>query len=131
MQPENTIVMDARQSVEDQLNELLQELFELSVIVYDFQPDGNKLVWKKINSVIDHYQKIDELKDGIESFIPEEVINFVEHGKNPDIFTQGFVERAATENQFTNGKIKAVNEFRGILTEEFSKSFPDLYNGSQ
>ncbi|GAA5805527.1 hypothetical protein HPULCUR_011044 [Helicostylum pulchrum] len=109
MQPENTIVMDARQSVEDQLNELLQELFELSVIVYDFQPDGNKLVWKKINSVIEHYQKIDKLKDGIESFIPEEVINFVEHGKNPDIFTQGFVERAATENQFTNGKIKAVN----------------------
>lgn len=48
MQPENTIVMDARQSVEDQLNELLQELFELSVIVYDFQPDGNKLVWKKM-----------------------------------------------------------------------------------
>jgi hypothetical protein len=34
--------------------------------------------------------------------------SFVEHGKNPDIFTQGFVERAATENQFTNGKIKAV-----------------------
>jgi hypothetical protein len=35
--------------------------------------------------------------------------SFVEHGKNPDIFTQGFVERAATENQFTNGKIKAVS----------------------
>ncbi|KAI9347831.1 mediator complex, subunit Med10 [Pilaira anomala] len=128
MQPEETVAVDVRQTVEDQLNELLQDLFELSVIVYDFQPDGNKLVWKKINSVIEHYQKIDELKDGIDSFIPEEVINFVEHGKNPDIFTQGFVERAATENQFTNGKIKAVNEFRGILTEEFSKSFPDLYN---
>lgn len=36
-------------------------------------------------------------------------IRFVEEGKNPDIFTQNFVERAATENQFTNGKIKAVN----------------------
>lgn len=35
--------------------------------------------------------------------------SFVEHGKNPDVFTQGFVERAATENQFTNGKINAIS----------------------
>ncbi|ORY98898.1 transcription factor subunit Med10 of mediator complex-domain-containing protein, partial [Syncephalastrum racemosum] len=56
--------------------------------------------------------------------------SFVEHGKNPDIFTQGFVERTATENQFTNGKIKAVDEFRSILSEEFSKSFPDLYDNN-
>ncbi|KAG2201667.1 mediator complex, subunit Med10 [Mucor mucedo] len=130
MQPEENSTVNARQSVEDQLNELLQELFELSVIVYDFQPDGNKLVWKKINSIIEHYKDIDHLKDDIDSFIPEEVINFVEHGKNPDIFTQGFVERAATENQFTNGKIKAVNEFKSILSDEFSKSFPDLYDST-
>lgn len=35
--------------------------------------------------------------------------SFVEQGRNPDKFTQDFVERAATENQFTNGKIKAVS----------------------
>jgi mediator of RNA polymerase II transcription subunit 10 len=46
MQPEENT--NVRQSLEDQLNELLQKLFELSVIVYDFQPDGNKLVWKKM-----------------------------------------------------------------------------------
>ncbi|KAI9484236.1 MAG: transcription factor subunit Med10 of mediator complex-domain-containing protein [Benjaminiella poitrasii] len=130
MQSEEIVTTDARQSVEDKLNELLQTIFELSVIVYDFQPDGNKLVWKKINSVIEHYKEIDDLKDGIDSFIPEEVINYVEHGKNPDIFTQGFVERAATENQFTNGKIKAVNEFQQLLSEEFTKSFPDLYDNA-
>lgn len=77
--------------------------------------------------------------------------SFVEHGKNPDIFTQGFVERAATENQFTNGKIKAVGvsclfwkftrhlssliliilqEFRQLLSDEFTKSFPDLYDNA-
>jgi hypothetical protein len=40
--------LDSRLSLEDNLNDLLQKLFELSVIVYDFQPDGNKLVWKKM-----------------------------------------------------------------------------------
>ncbi|KAI9018071.1 transcription factor subunit Med10 of mediator complex-domain-containing protein [Phycomyces nitens] len=116
----------ARRSLEEQLNEMLQVLFELSVVVYDFQPEGNKLVWDKINSIIDHYQKMDELKDGLEAYVPEEVINYVESGKNPDIFTQTFVERAASENQFTNGKIKAVDNFRNILSNEFLKSFPEL-----
>lgn len=37
------------------------------------------------------------------------ITSFVENGKNPDLFTQGFVERTASENQFTYGKVKAVN----------------------
>ncbi|KAI8981842.1 mediator complex, subunit Med10, partial [Mycotypha africana] len=54
--------------------------------------------------------------------------SYIEQGRNPDLFTQAFVERTATENQFTNGKIKAVSEFRTLLSEEFNKSFPDLYD---
>ena len=38
----------ARRALEEQLNELIQVLFELSVMVYDFQPDGNQLVWNKM-----------------------------------------------------------------------------------
>ncbi|KAI9316830.1 transcription factor subunit Med10 of mediator complex-domain-containing protein [Dichotomocladium elegans] len=120
-----------RLGLEDQLNDLLQVLFELSVVVYDFQPDGNQLVWNKINAILAHYQKIDELRNGLDTFVPEEVINFVEQGRNPDIFTQTFVERTASENQFTNGKIKAVDDFRSILSDEFAKSFPDLYENAE
>ncbi|KAI9275567.1 transcription factor subunit Med10 of mediator complex-domain-containing protein [Phascolomyces articulosus] len=83
---------------------------------------------KCCNSILEHYQTIDELKENIDTHIPEEVINYVEQGRNPDIFTQGFVERAASENQFTNGKIKAVDEFRNILSNEFKKHYPDLYD---
>ncbi|KAI8989521.1 mediator complex, subunit Med10 [Pilobolus umbonatus] len=120
----------SRQLLENQLNDLLQNLFELSVIVYDFQSAGNNRVWKKINNIIEHYKEIEQLKDGLEEYIPEEVINYVEQGRNPDIFTQKFVERTATENQFTNGKIKAVDEFKQLLTKEFSQSFPDLYDNT-
>ncbi|KAI7883911.1 hypothetical protein K492DRAFT_158948 [Lichtheimia hyalospora FSU 10163] len=120
----------ARLALEGEINDILQVLFELSVVVFDFQPEGNQLVRNKINTIIEHYRKIDELKKDIDTFIPEEVINFVEHGKNPDLFTQGFVERTASENQFTYGKVKAVNEFRSILADEFEKSFPDLYQSN-
>ncbi|CAO3618990.1 unnamed protein product [Cunninghamella blakesleeana] len=99
-------------------------------MVYDFQPDRNKLVWNKVNSVIEKYKTINELKDELNLFIPEEVINYVENGKNPDLFTQGFISRAATENQFTNGKIQAIDDFRSLLSDEFAKSFPDLYENN-
>jgi hypothetical protein len=35
--------------------------------------------------------------------------SYVEQGRNPDIFTRSFIERAAGENQYTNGKIQAVS----------------------
>ena len=38
----------AKDEVESQLQELLQTLLDLSIVVYDFQPDGNKLVWNKM-----------------------------------------------------------------------------------
>ncbi|KAI8344407.1 transcription factor subunit Med10 of mediator complex-domain-containing protein [Chlamydoabsidia padenii] len=126
----NTNTNDTRQIVEDQLHELLQVLFDLTVMVHDFQPNGNQFVWNKINSVLEHYKQIDELKSGLTSYIPEEVINYVENGQNPDLFTQAFISRTATENQFTNGKIKAVDSFRSLLSDEFAKSFPDLYENN-
>ncbi|KAI7865491.1 transcription factor subunit Med10 of mediator complex-domain-containing protein [Spinellus fusiger] len=119
-------VESVRRRLEEQLNEMLQVLFELSVVVYDFQPEGNRLVWEKINAITDHYQKMDELKDGLDIFVPEEVINYVESGRNPDMFTQTFVERTASENQFTNGKIQAVESFRHLLKDELMTAFPDL-----
>lgn len=39
---------NATEAVETQLQELLQSLLDLSIIVYDFQPDGNRLVWNKM-----------------------------------------------------------------------------------
>lgn len=42
----------SRRALEEELNDLLQVLFELSVIVYDFQPDGNRLVWDKVYNIV-------------------------------------------------------------------------------
>ncbi|RUP16191.1 transcription factor subunit Med10 of mediator complex-domain-containing protein [Jimgerdemannia flammicorona] len=79
------------------------------------------------NQVVTHFADLDKLKEGISSlYVPEEVVKYVEEARNPDIFTQGFVERAAAENQFTNGKIRAIESFRSILVTELTTSFPDL-----
>lgn len=43
-----TASSDVRQALEDQITDLTQTLFELSVMVYDFQPGGNQLVQEKM-----------------------------------------------------------------------------------
>ncbi|KAI8060307.1 transcription factor subunit Med10 of mediator complex-domain-containing protein [Gongronella butleri] len=128
--PHDSLDTSPRQQIEDQLNDLLQVLFELSVMVYDFQPQSNEHVRNKINAILEHFQSIDHLKDQLTEFVPEEVINYIETGRNPELFTQAFLSRAASENQFTNGKIQAVDDFRSLLSAEFTKSFPDLYTNT-
>lgn len=44
----NSTSNSAKDAVESQLQDLLQSLLDLSIIVYDFQPDGNRLVWNKM-----------------------------------------------------------------------------------
>ena len=38
----------ARLALEGEINDILQVLFELSVVVFDFQPEGNQLVRNKM-----------------------------------------------------------------------------------
>lgn len=38
----------ARLALEGEINDILQVLFELSVVVFDFQPEGNHLVRTKM-----------------------------------------------------------------------------------
>lgn len=53
--------------------------------------------------------------------------SYVENGRNPELFTQSFVERTATENQFTNGKIKAVDVGYFVVYLSLFFSFFNLY----
>ncbi|OZJ02218.1 hypothetical protein BZG36_04720 [Bifiguratus adelaidae] len=117
----------SRKALETRLTDTINCLYELSVMVYDFQEEsGNQLVQNKINQLVNHYAEIDKLKDELDMTVPEEVVNLVQDGKIPDLFTQAFIERAAAENQYTNGKVAAVKDFRDRLASELLHNFPDM-----
>lgn len=46
--PSRASSSNAKDAVETHLQDLLQTLLDLSIIVYDFQPEGNRLVWNKM-----------------------------------------------------------------------------------
>lgn len=58
--------------------------------------------------------------------VPPELIQYVDNGRNPDIYTREFVELARKSNQLMKGKIEAFSDFRDTLAGEMCKALPEL-----
>jgi mediator of RNA polymerase II transcription subunit 10 len=58
--------------------------------------------------------------------IPPELIQYVDNGRNPDIYTREFVELARRGNQLMKGKQDAFASFRDVLAGEMGKAMPEL-----
>lgn len=58
--------------------------------------------------------------------VPADILQYVDNGRNPDIYTREFVELARKSNQLMKGKMGAFGGFRDILAGEMGKVFPEL-----
>ncbi|KAK3368233.1 putative mediator of RNA polymerase II transcription subunit [Podospora didyma] len=58
--------------------------------------------------------------------IPDELIRYVENGRNPDIYTREFVELVRRLNQTSRGKSNAFRSFRDVLAHEMEVAMPEL-----
>ncbi|EPQ64975.1 Bgt-4196 [Blumeria graminis f. sp. tritici] len=59
-------------------------------------------------------------------YVPPELIQYVDNGRNPDIYTREFVELARKGNQLLKGKMEAFADFRDILAGEMCRVLPEL-----
>lgn len=57
---------------------------------------------------MDHLAALDHGSQNIQTTIPMQVLLDIDNAKNPMLLTKDRLERAATENQFMNGKIAAI-----------------------
>lgn len=58
--------------------------------------------------------------------VPKELIQYVEDGRNPDVYTRQFVEIVVQENQVVKGKAEAFRGFGECLLKEAGEAFPEL-----
>ncbi|CCJ28798.1 unnamed protein product [Pneumocystis jirovecii] len=54
--------------------------------------------------------------------------NYIEDGRNPDVYTRQFSELVQKDNQYVNGKSIAVTNFRNILAQDIKNNFPNMIN---
>lgn len=60
------------------------------------------------NDVINHLATVDQMSEHVSTTIPMQVLAEIDNSRNPMQLTRERLERAATENQFMNGKIQAI-----------------------
>lgn len=58
--------------------------------------------------------------------MPPELLEYVENGRNPDIYTREFVELVRRGNQLMRGKTGAFGAFRDVLAADVAAALPEL-----
>lgn len=75
-------------------------------------------------TLFDSHSQLPETRELL--LLPNEVIDYVDQGRNPDIYARELVERVAGENMYTHGILDAVSSYRELLAQEMKLAFPAM-----
>ncbi|MCJ1427625.1 RNA polymerase II mediator complex subunit [Sticta canariensis] len=113
--------------VDDQLKNVIQDLFEIQSDVHGYLgPETQQQLMRKISQLSNSLSSLSSTSSTLPTQIPPEIIEYVEDGRNPDIYTREFVELAQKQNQYLKGKSEAFAGFRDVLAQEIVKAMPEL-----
>ena len=84
-----------------------------SRLTYSTSPVVHIFMWDR-NEVVEDLGRLDDRSSRLTTRVPMQVLTDIDNGRNPMHLTKDRLERAATENQFMNGKIKAI-EVRSLM----------------
>ncbi|KAJ3102132.1 Mediator of RNA polymerase II transcription subunit 10 [Phlyctochytrium planicorne] len=113
--------------VEKKVQGLVNHLFRIGVTVYDFQPGSAPILHRRINDLASQMVALDAAKEDLNDVrVPFSLIDFIEEGKNPDIYTKDLIQLLIDKNQKTNGRIQTMKMFRNDLERELLSTFPDV-----
>lgn len=74
-------------------------------------------------------QEIDKIKPQVQDVhVPFEVFDYIDQGKNPQLYTKDCIEKALTKNEEVKGKIDAYRKFKMNMLLELHKTFPNEVN---
>ncbi|KAI9448471.1 transcription factor subunit Med10 of mediator complex-domain-containing protein [Lactarius indigo] len=115
--------------LEQDLMGLANALYNLGTTVVNDStkdPGTGKQVGLRVNEVVRYLAGLDDMASHLSTRVPMQILTDIDNGRNPMHLTKDRLERAATENQFMNGKIKAIESYRQLLNEALVQTFPDL-----
>ncbi|MCJ1226900.1 RNA polymerase II mediator complex subunit [Toensbergia leucococca] len=113
--------------VDDRLRDVIQNLFEIQSAVHGYLgPETQQELVRKISQLSNSLSSLSTSASNLPTQIPPEIIDYVEDGRNPDIYTREFVELAQKGNQYLKGKSEAFAAFRDVLAEEIVRAMPEM-----
>lgn len=113
-------------NLEEHLEKFIENIRQLGIIVSDFQPSSQAGLNQKLNFMISGLQDIEKCRQQLQEInVPLEVFEYIDQGRNPQLYTKECLERALARNEQVKGKIDTMTKFKSLLISELSKVFPD------
>ncbi|KAG8200353.1 hypothetical protein JTE90_028535 [Oedothorax gibbosus] len=118
--------MSQLENLEGHLELFIENVRQLGIIVSDFQPQGQTILNQKISQMVTYMQEIDKCKNQVQDIqVPLEVFEYIDQGRNPQLYTKDCMEKALNKNEVVKGKIDSYRRFKSLLLVELSKVFPN------
>ena len=113
------------QGLQTSLEEFIETSRQIGIMVSDFQPGCQDILNSKLNKLIENMQDIEKVKDEVaEVEVPPEIFQYIDQGRNPQLYTKDCLQKVKTKNEEIKGKIDAYKDFKNILEEELKKELP-------
>ena len=92
---------------------------------YPIQQNNLKNRFQKLQTIVKDLQEIDKLRPKVADIqVPLEVFDYIDQGRNPQLYTKDCMEKAVAKNEEVKGKIDAYRLFKAKLLEELTRVFP-------
>lgn len=121
---------DALQQSGHQISQIVESFIEVGVLVHDFQGTDNSSasLTVRLNQAIEQLGTLSKYKQEELSTLPVplDVLQYIEDGRNPNVYTREFVEATKKSNQHLRGKMVAFKQLRDILGGLIEGEFPEL-----
>ncbi|OIW33000.1 hypothetical protein CONLIGDRAFT_710993 [Coniochaeta ligniaria NRRL 30616] len=125
--------------VEQQIKDVIQDLFQVMVQVSTYDQAGKpsrEVLSSELSTLSTSLRAVHRTaasslppNDNTSTslpLIPDPLIEYVEAGRNPDIYTREMVELVRRMNQLARGKEMAFVRFRDVLAGEMGRAMPEL-----
>jgi len=113
------------EQLEQQLERAIENVRQVRIVVSDFQPQGQPGLNQKLQQVVRDLGEIDKLRPSVQDIqVPLDVFDYIDSGRNPQLYTKDCMEKAHSKNEDVKGKIDAYRMFKARLLVELSAVFP-------
>ncbi|XP_028317073.1 mediator of RNA polymerase II transcription subunit 10 [Gouania willdenowi] len=113
-------------NLEEHLEKFIEKHSTVGIIVSDFQPSSQTGLNQKLNFMISGLQDIEKCRQQLHEInVPLEVFDYIDQGRNPQLYTKECLERALARNEQVKGKIDTMTKFKSLLISEVGKVFPE------
>lgn len=121
-------------SVHNTIKDIIQDLTEIQIQTHGYVPETQDLLVDKMTNLAESLSRLQNLTSASASpnnyiqqvQIAPEIVDYVDDGRNPDIFTRDFVENVQRGNAVINGKQQAFKDFSEVYAKALKEGIPGV-----